>query len=360
MKREKSWTLVSLALTFAIPSAADTEERCQELGESCVCSEPMDNRDSGYRDAYDPSDSVEKECEILWAGAGGTSVIPKAMPATSTVDRVQAFDGSGIRYALGRADAQKGSTRRVCYRIYSRFSHARVDGANRGFSMTAPFPTSCAEGNPGYGDFDGDGNPDCCARNKLMRFTAGGFGLQVGGHPDGLSTTWIVKDRVQKQCYLDRARPCSDETDCPKGPCLDLYHLVVKSGPSRFTLEDCGITWCRFEACFSGDLLGGGAGGALYAELKVTPLARPEDELHAVSPRRYPSFNAGGIHQVMVSDMFRQQYYSPGEPPAGVEVECNGSRFLSHNMMAQWDTDEGQWIGCAEEIEGEDCRALSP
>ena len=32
MKREKSWTLVSLALTFAIPSAADTEERCQELG----------------------------------------------------------------------------------------------------------------------------------------------------------------------------------------------------------------------------------------------------------------------------------------------------------------------------------------
>jgi hypothetical protein len=99
--------------------------------------------------------------------------------------------------------------------------------------------------------------------------------------------------------------------------------------------HDCVTQWCRFEVCISGNVR---AGTNLYAEGEVVAL---NDGRRSVFQRRFIGNAAGGgvVAQPQPFDGYR----------AGT---CNGTREISHVMVAEWPTDAGQKIGPSYEVEG--------
>ena len=84
------------SLLFAAAASAASEQRCQELGSSCVCSETLDFDDKWSHDNYDPPNSTSKECrggKAIGSTAGGeTQRLSQAnapsMPSGNSIDGV--------------------------------------------------------------------------------------------------------------------------------------------------------------------------------------------------------------------------------------------------------------------------------
>lgn len=291
-----AFALALLASTILSATASEAQERrCQDLGADCDCSETLDtpspffalttpgsggcaapyclNPVSGSTGDLQCGSSTGKFLDQNHNPATFWSVVPEqGMPSANSVTNVWRVNSYGVDVGNGRTDKIDANTRRVCQRIYVKFS-----------SDFSPWP-SC--------------------NNKVMEMTWGGIQLQ--------SSTSAGSSQIMINA-------------------LGANHIP---GPDTITPAQCVNTWCRVEMCASGNIK---AGTNLSSDFHVDTA---DGNLSSST-----SFSIGngssGFGHIWPLNLYR-------EPTQGA---CNGTRQYSHVMQASWNTNAGQTIGPAFEIE---------
>lgn len=300
-------TILVLVLVLSGSSAVAAEQRCDELGSACVCSEPMNVNDGGIPSGHDFSDSSgATECDqhakffdTNKSSRDVRTVTETDMPAGNATSHVlEVTDGGGgIVWLNGRPRASS-SDARVCVRYYFKVS--------RDFSGAGPNNAGCPS-----------------ERNKLLQFSFG------SGSP------YQVSELPGPQC---QGPPGSGLA--PYGDISSMQHGMSSGGarslqpPVDWTSCFEGEGWCRLESCVHGDLQ---AGRNIYVDTKLKALATGTE--HVIL--NHGPVNPGQALSLAAADIFHGQGIGP-----------RGSRFLSHFMQAAFSSNNGQWIGAAHEVEG--------
>jgi len=294
---------LAAALAFASVSlpAVAAEQRCNELGANCVCSEPLNT--SSYAasgsNGWNPADSTTKECNggrPLWVQSDWSASSASGLGLPSAVQYVAKRGpetGSDSTQLTGNAAQTTSATRRTCVRFYTRYS----------------------------ADYQAKNLPICQA-NKFSEFGFGGSNALF--HWDWAESGAERFTIINWDANGDNAADAS-------------YNL---SRPGPLTIEGCRSQWCYVEMCASGNIK---AGTGIYAEGHVRGLTdgKRVDWNKTYIGKACPAGNCSGgdLSSVMIVNAYRQN-------------TCAGSRYISHAMQAQWDTDSGQFIGPAYEVEG--------
>lgn len=318
---------IVLSLLPSLVEAAGNEARCDELGTNCVCSEPFQmtsfTQPSGI-DFWNPSDTTTKECGYEVAGN----------PISRPTQDIQARSDSTALTRLGNTISRYVSSGEGADGIF--FIGADINAAALGATYnertSVRFYTYY---NPDY-NFIGE-SPQC--HSKFLQGSVGSWHLenfQGGIHMyDFFGANW----GTTSGSYFPRdccwTVPGEDLTLVPadwRGHWWRVEVVMTKrAGPGWRTIlymkdvTTTGVTPVNGGVEFiAADTFGTDTG--------------PEDWTTAFnqqitsSPRQLP----------MVANMYRE---------TGVG-NCNGWRGVAYFIMAGWDTDAGQRIGAATEIEG--------
>jgi len=299
---------LALGLSISLPllllgadRAAATEQRCDELGGACVCSEPLDTSSMPASGSYrNPADSVSKQCG--WNGGALTDPdawgiydafdLPAGIGKVAGVKPVTAGNGATLNGIAGTGD----STRRVCTRHYFRLS-----------------PDYVAKTQSSGGS---------CEANKAAEF---GFGE---------SNALLHWDFAEGWGW--RLTIINFDSD-NNGP--DPSYNLPTSGNLQWS--DCKNEWCRAEMCVSGNI-NAGSGFKAEAYIEGATSGKRIDWARTTIGRPCPggkNCGKGRLTSSWISNGYRQG-------------NCGGIRYITHGMQAEWDSDAGQFIGAAYEIEG--------
>lgn len=321
---------VAMALFFWVGSATAQEQRCNELGSVCQCSERLDTNAFAWdntpqaSEEVNPTDTNSKQCrggKAIQVGeqngnsAQITYLLPTAetgMPAVNSVNYVWRWNrGQGYILGYGNTPLQP-STKRLCYRHYLRMS-PNYDGGN-----IATDPTS----------------PNC---------DAGKFNQQK----------WSQTYDLQSGSAGCAGRNCDFAWGVPGWPGFSQPGNVFPADID-FNYSDCYGQWCRFETCVSGDFAGGT--GNFFAEGYIRRLSDGKQR----NWRRYnlgagnPGLNMGVAPWIV--NGFRGDANDPGTCTNGFPQDATNRgawREVSYLMQAEWPVDvSGTFIGPAREIEG--------
>ncbi len=293
------WLLCLSAILECHGASSPPERRCLELGDDCLCSEPLDNEDV-YAAFHDPSDSTTKECGAMDATRGGigTSDLPVSFPSEATA-----------RHAF-KIENDRESNGKLMYRLPA-----------DPFDLTGK--SLCARHYALYGkDHDPPGNI------KIARI----------GHPDGAAwqSGWgggFDPDEIGIPEVTVVGDPGSDGR--PVGCIIPV--IGDTSRPVEF--NHCQDHWCRFEICAEHDPRTGEhmfraqwtqVGGSRFHEVRGSCGALPS-----------PTSRIFGGNAAVLE-------YTTTAPP----VSAGGSRYLSHAVLVLRPYDPDFWIGAACEIEG--------
>jgi len=282
-------------------SASAAEKRCNDLGANCVCSEPLNTSSyvAASSNGWNPADSTTKECNngyALWVRGDWSPQSASGLGLPSGIQYVARRgpeSGSDSTQLAGRTGVVTSATRRVCVRFYTRYSS----------------------------DYQAKNLPVCEA-NKFSEFAFGGANALF--HWD-----W-AESRAERFTVINWDGNGDGKPDAS-------YNLT-KSGP--LTIEDCRNQWCYAEMCASGPIQ---TGADIYAEGHVRGVSDgkrvdwPKKRIGKACNKGVCS--GGNLAAVLIVNAYRQK-------------TCGGSRYISHAMQAQWDSDQGQFIGPAYEVEG--------
>jgi len=296
-----------LLLAFALPALAN-EERCTELGSDCVCSEPLNmtsftNPATNY---YDPSDTSTGECELdgvagaaaYHAGtvtASNNATILAALPSGHTVSRVLAgSDGHTGIFNLGRNGSISNTKARIAVRWYQYVSS----------------------------DFEW-GYENSCENAKLTE------------HDSNSRLTWQTDSAAETNLYFhtynylsaDGWSPGAD--CCTSGPSSGGQHTQAKSSFRG--------KWWRFEVVMTNR-----EGPDFRVQLYGKNVTDDGSEIELID-----LWQNGVVDNLTPPGLMSQiqlNGYRQGS--------CDGFFAWSHILYASWDTDSGQRIGAASEVEG--------
>jgi hypothetical protein len=274
------------------------EQRCQELGASCSCSEQFNTNAFTIQNNtwMNPTDgNTAKNCSEL--GDGSSTVSPTnwtqhtgASVGLPQLDWVWATR-SGVVYGRNITAA---TVRRAAVRYYFRFSS----------------------------DFQ-YGSTGSCGSSKLSQF---GWNVNGSSTPEyqwaGLTGPRTPAVRIQGFAGGAGRGVWNAPAQYQKG----------------FSFETCKTRWCRLEMIVAGESVRAGSG--LFVEAEVVALGTSPAQ--RVVTARTSIGSAGARHDTVyswIANAFRGG-------------SCAGTRYISHAMQAEWSTDADQTIGPAREIEG--------
>ncbi len=290
--------LAALALlAFAPQPGLAQEERCTELGASCICSEPFnagsfESYQCDRRSCMNPSDTNQKECSgefrhgYSWYGGDALEVVAtpgtaENLPAGNSVDYVWRShdEGNNVHHVM-HAGGVTNSTRRICTRHYFKTSSDYNDGEG-----------SCS--NRKHIDFAKGGG----ARVFFVRDQGPGYRLEMPGYRTAPDNVWGAGDLMN---------------------------------------ADCRTGWCRVELCIDGDVQNL---RDLSVDGYIQQVGGPK---RSEFPRKFIGNAPGGDGY---QDSWLLNMYREGSG-------CRGWRQFSHVMFAGWNSASGQYIGPACEMEG--------
>lgn len=276
------------------PFRHGVEVRCEELGDACVCSEPLDTNGWGVIDG-EYADPVDSPSDTECAGQRGEGSVwyprdtiltelASGMPATSRVLRVWTNTiANGESRLFGSRGIGEEATR-TCARVYVRFGAGYEGAGVRGCLANPQMEIAFASD---------DEHP----RSRLRLYEEGG-----AFHLEGLDFGGVAR------------------TEIP-------------GGGEALAHGDCSAEWCRMELCVAGNLH---EGTGLTADASVHTMG---GRVMTFGAAAVPDATLGRVRRVLIADMSR-------------EGDCSGTRSYSHAMQAAWNEDTGQHIGPAAEIEG--------
>lgn len=301
-----------------VSEAAET--RCNELGANCVCSEPLQATaytDYGTGEHWNPNDTSSLECN--GEGLPGHAVI-RALGGT--------FDliGSSNATALSRLPAGHSINRFLAgpsgHRGVWFTGHTMLDSTTWAQRIAFRFYLyHTADYN-----FSDPVDPAQGCNSKILQFDAGLLGDKTHGEVHMYNfTTWTPP---QDCCF---GGPGPEGNNVTRADWLDKWWRieVVMTNRNAFST---GQHW-RMQM-FMKNVTDG------TAEKLVVDTDEPGTQLNLVNPR-IPS----AVMSKLLVNHFR------GEN-AGNPLPCVGYQGISHYMMAGWNTNAGQRIGAAAEIEG--------
>jgi hypothetical protein len=288
-----------VALLACENASSSPEQRCAELRDACLCSEPLDNGDV-YAAFQNPSDSTEKECGPMDATHGGigTSKLPVPFPA-----------GASARHAF-KIESDGGSNGKLIHRLPA-----------DPFDITGK--TLCVRHYALYGkDHDPPGNI------KIARI----------GHPKGMAWQSAWSGGFDPNVIGSPSVSVVGDPGSTGHP-VDCNLPVFGDASKLVEFDDCQDAWCRFEICAEHD---------------------PQTGRHLV---RAQWVQVGGTHRHEVrgncgavptptSRVFGGEAYVLEYTTTAPPASNGGSRYLSHAMLVVHPYDPDFWIGPACEIEG--------
>lgn len=299
--------LAAVAL-IATASEAEVEERCNQLGSACKCSETL-NVNEPVGSSWNPSNSTTLSCGTAYlAGAPG---LARTVPATEMppgieipnpyVLEMDAGGASGVHVVQGIPNPAF-SAGTMCMRSYHKFSN-------------------------NLSPIDFNGGPD---RVKLMEYD--------------ISLNSTTSFKIQGQWgnggdgnfnYL-----CTDNF-C--GPGANLT-----TGGDTVNVDDCKDSWCRVEMCITL------SGGNMTPRARIAVLSTGAEETFTTSP-------LSGVSSITWNT-------ADGQGDYAWMCDCyfqnipTGKRYLSYALSVFWPTPQSAstWIGPASEIEGSGTPPLGP
>ncbi len=314
---------------FATSSSAE-EQRCKELGANCVCSEPLNTNTYISRgDSWqDPADSTTKECQQTSSLAG------------SFVERnSKDIFGTNNPTILGRLPADHS----VNFVARAPNNHRGIwsmgNGTNwgdqRGWGqyrarVAARWYVYHSAGDEGDGALPHEFYEKACTNNKFAQLR------YISPKGDLISDQLNTSGKINFRSFFTSewtgvAKDGTGISSCPY------------TGP---TLSDWRGKWWRVEYVFS-NLDGPGFDLKIY----LKNITDNEPEITVVDLER----NCGSwIANPDLSPLYmiRGFFVNFFRASNSSTPKCEGFKAISHFMMAGWDTNEGQRIGGAVEIEG--------
>jgi hypothetical protein len=290
--------LAALSLLWA-PNAQAEEQRCNELGANCICSEPLNTTTyAGGPDFWNPADSTTKECSVEAASIGGAVVRTSATITSSTDATAMAALPSGhTMSSFVRADDDHQGTFSVGHGLAVSSDFVRL--AARWYVWHTPIF-----------DFKGEGT---CENSKIAEFNNDSRVDYTGG--------------FHSYNYLTFSPPIDC---CVSGPGPD-------SGLASSQMKG---KWWRFEA-----VLTNRAGPNYNMEFYGKNITDNGPELTLIdlsTDGSVANLTPPSLMSQITSNNHR--FSSAGS--------CQGWLGISHYMMAGWTTNAGQRIGAATELEG--------
>jgi hypothetical protein len=300
--------------------AKNKEERCAELGNGCILSEPMNTNQYNYFDRSinqnvnqclnthtiidfgDTEGAGTKEATIPYIRCDrqfpvSTQNSDVGLPTgNDQVNYVMRVDPDSINHMVTYGNHIPAGLNRICMRVYRKFSQ-------------------------NYKGFD------FCGANKQQEFwSSNGTAIQLsdGGTNTGTIELWA-----------------GAMTNTPASNELDQV--------GRITYHDCKNNWCRQEICISSEEDIKNFKG-IYLEGYTTQVG-VENPIRADYQRTYVGEhkNGGGLAELWVTTGYRERCASNTAAEAGYH-------YVSHGMAAGWSnwnpSMEAQYIGVATEIEG--------
>jgi hypothetical protein len=327
--------ILAMTLIFWAGSAMAQEQRCNQLGSVCQCSERLDTNTFSWDNTpnssedVNPTDTNSKECRggksITVGEQNGNSsqityLVPTAetgMPAGNTVNYVWRWN-RGQGYILGATtNTIQSSTKRMCYRQYIRMSPT-YDG----------------------GDIRTDPSSPNCDGGKFAQFW---WTLDHGGY------------QVQMGSGGCAGRNCEFFLGVPDWNAQPAHNMDF-TGSLKYS--DCYGQWCRLEMCVSGDF--NGNTGSFFLEGYAVRLSDGKQ-------KTWPRYNMGPgdpanghpgltLANGWIVNGFRGDGNDPLTCTNGIPQDATNRgawRDISYLMHAEWPVDvPGTFIGPAVEVEG--------
>ncbi len=307
--------IVVLACSFNADAA---EQRCNDLGANCVCSEPLQATtyaNYGTNSHWNPNDSTNLECN--GEGLPGAAVVRNA---GATVDLLASANATAL--------ARLPSSHRVQRFLAGPQNHKGVWFAGHTMPDSTTFAKRIAMRYYIYHSTDytfsnpADTSLGCNA--KLLQFDAGLLGDVTHGSIHMYNfTTW---PRPQDCCFEG---PGPSGNNLARSDWLNKWWRVEVVMVNR-NAASTGQHW-RMQIYIKNVTDGA-------AEKLVVDTDASGTQLNPVNPR-IPS----AVMSKLLVNLYRGQ---------NVDNQCFGWEGISHYMIAGWNTDAGQRIGAAAEIEG--------
>ena len=385
IKHSLTALLIGIAVLLSVPAFA-AEQRCSELGANCVCSEPMNTNVVVNVGAWaNPGDSTTKECTIEAFGdpslvglaiqSGGTTITGASDPIvlgrlpnrTAALQfYVRSINNYADNFNIGHTQAY-ATTRAAMDPL---IPGTVTTGARTEYVATARVVARAYMYHSDNFTFTGGNNGQCTNFKRLQADTIlATHGDQTDPSISAYNFGWEFDDA---QCAAFGSGPgCGHfkrngiggtnlvEDCCNGGPNLG------DSGPH--TAAEYQGKWWYFEWAITNRMGPGyrlevwarnvtdngperkvvdtnGNGSGPYGNTFVGPY--PQLTPHEINPE-------GFFGAQMKTEGFRQGDFLPdGNSNPANDPDCLGFVAISHFMIAQWDTNTGQRIGPAYEVEG--------
>jgi len=294
-----TWIIATAVASLLLVEVARAEEqRCADLGASCVCSEPLNTTTfAGGPDFWNPADSTTKQCSVESAVTGG-AIVRTSNTITSSTDAT----------ALAALPAGHSVSRFV----RANNDHTGTFYVGNGVRVSSSFVRLAARWyiwhTPTF-DFKDEGS---CDNSKIAQLDNGALVDYTGGfHTYG----------------YDSFSPSVD--CCVSGP-----------GPNSFisTTQMKG-KWWRFEIVMT-NRSGPSFDFKMYGK-NITDDGPELTILDLSSRSSVANLTPPSLMSAILSNNHR--YSASGT--------CRGWIGISHYMMAGWTTNAGQRIGAAAEVE---------
>jgi len=305
------WNLIMILVfstLFLLPGQSfPAEQRCDQLGTNCVCSEPFNTNNLPVVNTFwkNPADSTSKECASADTAGGAL----EANPVSKIIPRndgqlVNALPpGHSLQWAVGGTNGHLGI-------FFAGNTHNSATFTKR---LAARFYIYHST------DFQ-FAQEGVCTNSKLMQFTG----------PNSLLDKSFGYIHMYNFLASDGWSPAQD--CCFNGP-----------GPNQGAIQkaDWRGNWWRLEAIYI-NRAGPNWRFLLYAKNVTTN--GPEYTIVDTAASGTQLVGGANMSPPRRQDTMNMNNYR--------ETGCNGWLAFSHYMMAGWDTDQGQRIGPANEIEG--------
>ncbi len=299
--------------------SAGAEQRCNELGANCVCSEPFNTDTLAQSGSFwlNPADSATKEC-IHGSAAIEANPLSTVRAVNDPLMLNALPSGHSINFAVGGPDGQNVDA------IFW-IGHDQIGGQ---FIKRAAF-RFYVYFSPNY-QFKGEGG---CQNSKFGGLPGGTVDVSFGQvHIYGFgSYTYNNTQSVIDCCFTGPPTSPADSfgPGTWRGKWWRVEGIIINraGGPSPN-----GLAWKMYVK----NITDNGPELKIIDSTIVDPTVGPQNAWLGWDDLTPP----GGQRQdVFHINMYRQD-------------TCNGYRAVSHMLLAGWDTNAGQRIGSAAEIEG--------
>lgn len=318
--------LVALGIFWGAPNEADAaEQRCNELGANCICSEPMNTQSyalaTGTNWAWNPADTTSLECATSGAAGGFVEVNGFPFQAVSSGESIASLPaGHTNTYVLRTNDGTGGM-----------FAGTALPGsaptARRSIRFYQYYSTNYS--------FAGENGGACLNSNKYAQMGTRGAG--TGGPMfTVVNGDWSFYD-------ISTSLGWNMDVPCCSGPGPG----NTGSGPSSSAMKG---KWLRYEIIIRN---AAPTGPATTFEAYVKNVTDNGPEIKVVDSSVAKNFPNGenwtvaaatALHPTStITDMSINMFRNGA---------CTGFAAYSHFVAAAWSSDAGQRIGAAVEIEG--------